>query len=120
MVTHHLDIHHTIKVLTHRWVAILVLVYRLLNIMVMDATLVGGSTAAAAAAYGVHHLTHGHHPHGHHLGHFGKFKHHHHGYYGKFKHGKFGKHIGLGGKHGLLRWKHHHHGFFGGKYKRWK
>jgi hypothetical protein len=34
MVTHHLDIHHTIKVLTHRWVAILVLVYMLLNIMV--------------------------------------------------------------------------------------
>jgi hypothetical protein len=68
----------------------------------MGATLVGG----AAVAYGVHHLTHGHHPHGHHLGHFGKFKHHHHGYYGKFKHGKFGK--------------HHHHGFFGGKYKKWK
>jgi hypothetical protein len=83
----------------------------------MGATLVGGVAAVATAAY---HVTHGHHPHGHHLGYFGKFKHHHHGYYGKVKHGKFRKHIGFGGKHGLLRWKHHHHGFFGGKYKRWK
>jgi len=87
----------------------------------MGATLIGGAAAATATAYGVHHLTHGHHPHGHHLGHYGMFKHHHHhGHYGKFKHGKFGKRIRLGGKHGLLGWKHHHHGFFGGKYKRWK
>ncbi|CAA3026185.1 Hypothetical predicted protein [Olea europaea subsp. europaea] len=68
----------------------------------MGAILAGGA-AAAAAAYGVHHLAHGaYHHHG------GFFGHH-----GKFKHGKFGK-----------RWKHH--GMFGKhggklmKFKKWK
>ena len=57
----------------------------------MGALLVGGA-AAAAAAYGAHHLSHGHHP---------KFKH------GKFKPGKFGKKHGMFGKHKM-------------KFKRWK
>ncbi|KAF3623958.1 putative tRNA (guanine-N(7)-)-methyltransferase-like [Capsicum annuum] len=59
--------------------------------------MLAGGAAAAALAYGAHHLAHGHHsrPFGY-MGHHGKFKH------GKFKHGKFGKH-GMFGKH--KRWK---------------
>ncbi|CAL9123444.1 unnamed protein product [Musa textilis] len=66
--------------------------------------LIAGGAAAAAAAYGAHHLAHGNHHaghggyHGHMPGHHGKFKH------GKFKHGKYGKH--KHGKHGKFRkWK---------------
>ncbi|URE14387.1 hypothetical protein MUK42_11955 [Musa troglodytarum] len=65
----------------------------------MGAMLAGGA-AAAAAAYGMHHMAHG----SHHAGH-GAYAGHMPGHHGKFKHGKFGKH-----KHG----KH------GGKFKKWK
>lgn len=58
--------------------------------------MLAGGAAAAAALYGAHHVSHGHH-------HYGMFGHH-----GKFKHGKFGK-----------RWKHGH--MFGRhKFKKWK
>ncbi|XLS61512.1 hypothetical protein HN51_015740 [Arachis hypogaea] len=53
--------------------------------------MLAGGSAAVAAMYGAHHLTHGHY--GHHHGFFG---------HGKLKNGKFGK-----------RWKH-------GMFKRWK
>lgn len=63
--------------------------------------MLAGGAAAAAVAYGAHHLAHGgQHGHGygghHGYGH-GKFKH------GKFKHGKFGKRFGFGGK--FKKWK---------------
>lgn len=70
----------------------------------MGALLAGGA-AAAASAYGAHHMAHGMHHFGHgtFFGH-GKFKH------GKFKRGKFGKRWkhGIFGKHkgfGFKRWK---------------
>lgn len=75
----------------------------------MGAMLAGG-VAAAGAAYGAHHLSHGshgHYAHGAHMPH-GKFKQHGHG---KFKHGKHGKF-----KHG----KHGKFGKHGGGFKKWK